>query len=366
MYLGLMSGTSADGFDVAIIDTSDNSIQCIATYHAPMPSFIKQEIFQLCETNHDEIDKMGQLDRKLGELFAKAANDLLAKQHLSPTDIIAIGCHGQTIRHRPNYPHPFTLQIGDPNTICEITGIPTIVDFRRRDLVHGGQGAPLAPLFHAATFRDQQNDRIILNLGGIANITYLPADLKKSVIGFDTGPANVLLDTWINKHLQQAYDKNGQWARSGNIQPDLLNKMLADQYFKLLPPKSTGREYFNAAWLMNYLQDFPNISANDVQATLNELTVQSIIHAINQLNLSAYQLIVCGGGVHNQFTMQRLHTLLAPNEVMSSNQLNIDPDFVEACAFAWLAQQCFNRQRLNTNAITGGHKPVILGGIYFP
>ncbi len=365
LYIGLMSGTSADGIDAALVDFSHaSSPQLIATYYKPYPRALRDEILALCEESQNEIQRMAKLDVALGKAFAQTVNELLQQQTLSANAIQAIGSHGQTIRH---YPHEhFTLQIGDPNIIAAETGIMTIADFRRKDMALGGQGAPLVPAFHHYLFASINHHRAIVNIGGMANVTLLSQKNKDAIIGFDTGPGNTLLDAWIEKHRNLLFDAQGAWAESGKIQIDLLNHLLADHYFQLPPPKSTGREYFNLKWLETYLQKLTqNIAPQDVQATLVELTTHSIIKAISN-HFNEGDIVVCGGGTQNNFLMRRLQAMAPPAFVVTSTQqFGIDPAWIEAMAFAWLAQQTVHKQSGNVPSVTGAAKKAILGGIYY-
>jgi anhydro-N-acetylmuramic acid kinase len=307
---------------------------------------------------------MGALDAELGKAFADCCQQLLINAYLTPQDIIAIGSHGQTIRHRPpgSPQGNFTLQIGDPNLIAELTGITTVADFRRRDMAAGGQGAPLVPAFHHAMFQSADKDRAIVNIGGMANITWLPQ--TRLTCGFDTGPGNVLMDHWIQQHLGKPYDKDGSWAATGRVLPDLLGHLLAETFFKLPPPKSTGRELFNYHWLDEKLAAISNIfRPEDVQASLLELTAVSISQSIAQLSDRPKEIIICGGGAYNTGLMKRLE-ILSGNPVFNSAQLGVDPQWVEAMAFAWLAYQTINHRTGNLCAVTGAKRDVILGGIY--
>ncbi len=361
LYIGLMSGTSADGINAALVDFSTIIPTVISTHYAPYSLALRQKIHGLSHPGDNEIQRLGELDIELGLAFANAVNHLLEQQSLTAHAIRAIGSHGQTIRHHPVLPHPFTLQIGDPNTIAAKTEITTIADFRRKDMSLGGQGAPLVPAFHQALFAADNKPRVIANIGGMANITVLMND---TVIGFDTGPGNVLMDSWILHHQQKSHDENGAWARQGKLQTDLLNQLLADPYFKRTPPKSTGREYFNLAWTQAKLN--ATLSPVDVQTTLTELTAQTIIDTIQSL-ISEGEILICGGGVHNDFLMQRLQKIAAPHfNVSSTMQYGIDPDWVEAMAFAWLAKQTMQHKTGNLPSVTGAKKPAILGGIYYP
>jgi anhydro-N-acetylmuramic acid kinase len=305
------------------------------------------------------------LDVQLGKNFAKAVQQLITKAKIKKQDIVAIGSHGQTIRHLPSAEHATTLQIADPNIIAEVTGITTVADFRRRDMAAGGQGAPLVPAFHEQIFRNAKKNRVILNLGGIANITLLPEDKNKPIIGFDTGTANTLMNHWIQQQQNKSFDESGKWAASGIKNEDFLKELLNDDYFKLTPPKSTGTEYFNPAWLTKKLSAFPFLAAEDVQASLSAFTATTIKDAINEYANEAEEIIVCGGGVHNDFLLQQLKTFLPNIEINSSEKYNLDPNYIEATAFAWLAKQTMNHKVGNLPEVTGASRPVILGGVYY-
>jgi len=277
--------------------------------------------------------------------------------------IRAIGCHGQTIFHQPDGKYRNTLQIGDPNFITEHTGITVVADFRRRDMAAGGQGAPLVPAFHNAMFRSAEVERVILNIGGIANITVLAANPDSAVLGFDTGPGNTLMDLWVQEKQQQAFDTDGVWAASGKVDAALLNTLLADEYFARRIPKSTGREYFNLAWLQDQTR-LEHFRAEDVQATLLELSCVSIAQAIGKHAPAAREVYVCGGGARNSHLMQRLQRLLAPSSVQTTAALGLEADAVEATAFAWLARQTLNGRHVNLTGVTGARHPAILGAVY--
>lgn len=365
LYIGLMSGTSADAIDAVVVDLQSTP-QLLAQHTLPLPIKTRQQIHALSLPGDNEIDRMGALDAELGHLFAQTSLELLDKSGINASQITAIGSHGQTIRHRPpgSSEGTFTLQIGDPNLIAELTGITTVADFRRRDMAAGGQGAPLVPAFHRAIFHTQVKDRVIVNIGGMANITWLPA--QGQTLGFDTGPGNVLMDGWIHSHSGGSYDKNGVWAASGQAHPELLADLLADAYFTLPAPKSTGRESFNRAWLDKSLAKLvPPPSPVDVQATLLELTVATIADSICSLGQTAKEIYVCGGGAYNPRLMQRLQDLLPTDKVASTSVLGIDPQWIEAMAWAWLAQQTINHRTGNLREVTGAKREVILGGVYF-
>jgi anhydro-N-acetylmuramic acid kinase len=366
-YIGIMSGTSSDAIDVALISTHPK-IELIASHSTPISTELRQQIHQLADPQKGSIDQLGHLDHQLGNAFANAVLELLSITHISPKLIIAIGSHGQTIRHRPSpSPHPFTIQIGDPNIIAEKTGITTVADFRRRDIAAGGQGAPLVPAFHRAVFSTEKIDRAIVNIGGMANITWLPqSELESEVIGFDTGPGNVLLDAWIYQHLQQGFDRNGAWATEGKLNKPLLDLLLSDDFFHRPPPKSTGREMFNLSWLQHRLESLNQmVAVVDVQRTLLELTAITIANSINQLSPTHKEIFVCGGGVFNPLLMDRLEYLLAPNPVFSTAKLGIDPQWIEAMAFAWLAYRRMENKPGNICNVTGAKHPQILGALYF-
>ena len=364
LFIGLMSGTSADGIDAALVSFEDEKhYKIIEKSDTPFDKKLQQSIIAFNESGDNELDRMGALDVKLGNAFADSVKALLKKAGLKNTDISAIGSHGQTIRHSPNSTDSFTLQIGDPNIIASKTGIKTVADFRRKDLALGGQGAPLAPAFHQAIFRNTQQNRIILNIGGIANITYLPKDQTQKVVGFDTGPGNSLMNAWAQIHLNKAYDENGTWAKSGTVLIDLLNTLLNDPYFKKASPKSTGREYFHLNWLKKHLTG--NEKPADVQQTLLQLTVKSILIGANSL-CEAGEIIVCGGGAHNETLMQTLGALASPFSVLTSDKQGVDPDSLEAILFAWLAKQTLENKPGNLPEVTGASRLAILGGLYYP
>jgi anhydro-N-acetylmuramic acid kinase len=365
LYLGLISGTSADGIDVALV-SFEPTPRLHASETVAYPNDLRERILALAQGDgRVALDELGALDVEIGRAFANAANNLIEREGLDSGDIRAIGSHGQTIRHRPNGATPYTLQIGDPNIIAEITGIATVADFRRRDVAAEGQGAPFAPAFHAAMLAQDGHERIVLNLGGIANITILPADAAKPLLGFDTGPASCLLDAWIHRQRGQAFDRDGAFALSGRVNEELLSRFLSDPYFTLAPPKSTGREVFHETWLHQHLRGL-QIEPTDVQATLLALAVRSIADAIHAHAPNASEVLVCGGGVHNSALMRALAMALNPLPVFSVAERGIDPDFVEAMCFAWFAKQRIeDRAPPNLHTVTGARGPRVLGAIYF-
>lgn len=363
-FIGLMSGTSADGIDAALVDFGKKRPQLIATHYTPYTDVIRQKIFALTQKGDNELSRMCELDVTLGNAFANSVNQLIKLSGLSHKKIKAIGSHGQTLRHFPN--QGYTLQIGDPNIIAAQTHITTIADFRRRDIALGGQGAPLVPAFHRALFSSTRMNRAIVNIGGIANITVLSKKKTLPLIGYDTGPGNGLLDTWIHLHRKVAHDVRGEWGAQGILQKDLLDSMLSDRYFQQAPPKSTGREYFNLLWIKEHLHKVNRvIAAIDVQATLVELTALTILNAIRQ-HINEGEIFICGGGAHNLYLMTRLQLLARPHfTIDTTDKFGIAPDWIEAVAFAWLAKQTLNKKTGNITAVTGAIKETILGGIYY-
>ena len=364
-YIGLMSGTSVDGIDAALVSIpATGPLILQATHQHPFPPGIRDAIQALSQPGDNEIERAGELDMRLGQLFAEAAQTLLHKSGLQPKDIRAIGSHGQTIRHCPRTKPGFTHQIGNPSVIAEQTGITTVGDFRARDMAAGGEGAPLVPAFHQWFFRKAGCNRVIVNVGGIANLTWLPAADNDVVLGFDTGPGNTLLDQWISRERGEQYDRDGAWAASGQVNTDLLGRLLADEYFAKQPPKSTGREHFHLAWLQQHLTANPVPPPQDVQATLVELTALSVAQAMRLLPGKVEEIYVCGGGSHNRQLLARLRAQQPDIPIATTEALGLDPDWVEATAFAWLAHQTMSGLPGNLPSVTGAHRSVILGGIY--
>lgn len=366
LYIGVLSGTSIDAIDVAAICFQGDMPQFIAKYAFTIPQTFREACLEITTQSICSLPLIAKLDVSAGMLFAKAVNNLLANNPIEPKNVTAIGSHGQTLWHDPNGAIPFTLQIGDPNIIAEQTGITTIADFRRRDIAAGGQGAPLAPAFHANVFRSKQESRIIVNIGGITNITVLSTDYTKPVWGFDTGPGNCLMDSWVKKYFNQSYDHNGEMANYGQVNAALLKNLLADPYFQKPAPKSTGREYFSLKWLNTYLSksEFIRLDPVDVLATLLHLTSTSLINAIKSMDISEdYQLYLCGGGTHN-FTLRTVLSSALQRSVLTTDNLGIEPDWVEAATFAWLAKQTLQGRTSNLPSVTGARSAVPLGGIY--
>ncbi|PIE47334.1 MAG: anhydro-N-acetylmuramic acid kinase [Gammaproteobacteria bacterium] len=408
-YIGMMSGTSLDGLDAVVVcfnhnDTA-NPVKLIATHSKDFEPDLHAVLLALCQPNGtdklaelaktlnsnintstynnanasktaspsiiSELDWFGWASKKYGEFASKVVNELMVKANITADDVLAIGCHGQTVRHRPQ--QGFTLQLVDANIIAEHTGISTITDFRRRDMAVGGQGAPLVPAFHHALFANASEMRVLLNLGGVANITVLPAG-SANINGYDTGPANLLMDSWIGLHTGKAYDKNGDFARSGQVMPDLLSQLLTHPYFNLPAPKSTGREDFHLARLEKEIAKFahkhPTVrySPADIQATLTELTAVTACNEINQFydkNASNNTLYICGGGAFNTYLRERITTLLPDWQVATTDALGLAPTWVESVAFAWLARQTLMGEVGNAPAVTGASRGVVLGQVCF-
>lgn len=369
IYIGVMTGTSMDGVD--IVAASFDPLQLHATLTIPFDPDLQDELMALTLPSDNEIDRMGKADVALATMIGRGINQLIENNGLDRKRIKAIGSHGQTIRHRPE--HGFTLQIGDPNLISEITQIPVISDFRRRDMAAGGQGAPLVPAFHQALFQHNSIDRVILNLGGIANVSILPANQPDAVYGFDTGPANILMDAWCERYTGHPYDENGDWAAYGTPIRSLMDRLYAHDFFSKEPPKSTGREDFNIDWLDDQIIDWRNdISYEDledtpenIQATLAKLTVRAIQKAIYRSGLENGEVYVCGGGAYNSHLLEQLRWRLRKHHwsVQSTDVLGLSPTWVEGSAFAWLAMRFMQQQSGNLPAVTGAKGFRVLGTI---
>jgi anhydro-N-acetylmuramic acid kinase len=361
LYVGLISGTSMDAIDAAVVDFDVKPLQVIATSATPFEPRLKARVAAAIDrADSVALDEIGELDVEIGRAFARATLALLDREGLGAAQVAAIGSHGQTLRHRPGLSAPFTWQIGDPNVLTEMTGINVVADFRRRDVAAGGQGAPLLPVFHDHVFRSDSEDRVIANLGGIANITLLRRGA--AVTGFDTGPANRLLDAWIGMHHGQDFDADGRWAATGSVDETLLAELLEEPYLRLAPPKSTGRELFNMKWLHGKLGVFERRPA-DVQATLQQYTAVTLADAVRR-HAPGAAVYVCGGGAHNAGLLAALGRLLAPNPVAITTELGLDPDFVEAIAFAWFAKRTMQGQTSSAGSVTGAKGARILGGVY--
>ena len=362
LFIGLMSGTSADGIDAVLMSFAP-APRILATHYSTYPDSVKERVRRIMHGQHsgDPLDEVGALDSELGELFGAAVLKLLEQSETDPKSVRAVGSHGQTIRHRPRQAHPFTTQIADPNIIAARTGIAVVADFRRRDVALGGQGAPLLPAFHKVAFGSGDGDRLVLNTGGIANITLLPAG--GGVRGFDTGPANVLMDIVSRDELKKPFDEAGRVAASGKVDAALLASMLQEPYFDLPAPKSTGPELFNRTWLDRHLAG-RRLATADLLATLAELTARTVAEAALQHSSGIKHVYVCGGGANNAHLLARLGAQLPGAEVESTAALGIDPAWVEAAGFAWLAHRTIENLPGNLPPVTGAGRSTILGAIY--
>ena len=364
LFIGLMSGTSLDGVDVALVDFSPATesgaaqLRVIATHYLAFAPKLQTDLLMLHTASANELELAALTANELARIYAHSVQQLLLQEGINSADVRAIGSHGQTIRHRPEL--GFTLQIGNAALLAELTGIDVIADFRSRDIAAGGQGAPLVPAFHQAMFNHAQIDRVIVNIGGIANLTYLP--VTGAVSGFDSGPGNMLMDAWASRHLGKAYDESGHWAASGFIIEELLATLLDNDFFSQSPPKSTGRDLFNLPWLEQYLQS--GYKAADVQRTLLELTACTIATAIDTHCTPAEEAYICGGGAHNHALLQRLQYLLPSMKIALTDELGMQADWVEAAAFAWLAKRTLQREPGNLPAVTGASGLRILGAIH--
>lgn len=358
LYIGLMSGTSMDGVDAALVNLETN--HCVAGLTRPYGEKARGFLDEVLQAESVGLGVLAQLSSVLGREFGQAALDLLAQSHCSAKDIVAIGSHGQTICHDATAEIPYTVQLGCPHTIAEMTGIRVVADFRTRDLVVGGQGAPFAPLYHQVLFGHLALPLAVVNIGGIANVTFL--DQSQVSRGYDTGPGNCLMDAWIRQTCDKTYDADGAWASTGHVLQPLLIEMLTDPYFQQTPPKSLGKEYFSEAWLRSKLHE--TYSPADVQATLLKLTAITIAEAISQHSPRPSKVVLCGGGVHNSALHCAIQQHLRKIPVVSSVSLGVDPDFIEAMLFAWLAEKTIHNVPVDLAALTGSKKPVILGAIY--
>ena len=368
-YLGLISGTSIDTVDavVASFEPGTGSALLFHVHDHPIPSRLRRDLLQVSASEHATLARIARLDVKVGHLFAEAALCAIQGAGLDPGEITAVGSHGQTVRHEPDGRWPSTTQIGDPNVIAHRTGITTVADFRRRDVAAGGQGAPLAPAFHQAAMSHPSIRRAIVNLGGIANVSLLgPAESSAmEPLGLDCGPANGLLDAWARRHLDAPLDQNGDWAARGSVHEPLLERMLADPYFALPAPKSTGRGYFDESWIDGQLRSVEKaVAPADVQRTLCELCAATVAASIEEYGPGTNEVYLCGGGVHNRTLIERLSARLAPRMVVRTDILGISADYVEATAFAWLAKCALEGIPGNLPSVTGASEAVVLGGVY--
>lgn len=358
LVVGLMSGTSLDGVDAALVDFSENRPRTLATFWLPYSAAIREQALQLQAAHDDEIHAAALLANELARCYAEAVRQVLASAGVNAAQVAALGCHGQTIRHRPTA--GYSVQLNNPALLAELSGIAVVADFRSRDIAAGGQGAPLVPAFHAAVFGDPELHRVILNIGGIANLTDL--NPGKAVRGFDCGPGNLLMDAWIGRHTGQRYDMAGRWAGEGQVLPELLHGLLTEPFFTASPPKSCGREEFSVSWLESHLAGSER--PEDVQATLLELSVVAAAEAIRRWCGNPDELFVCGGGARNQALMSRLQQQMPARRVASTDFLGQPADWVEAVAFAWLAWRTLHGEAGNLAEVTGASGPRVLGAIY--
>ena len=378
LYIGLMSGTSLDGVDGVVVDFSGFeagvSLRVLQHVALPFTPELRQEFLALNRAGHDEIHRAALATNALMRLYGQTVAQLLAQTGMASSQVQAIGAHGQTVRHRPQAfdGTGYTIQLNNPALLAELSRIDVVADFRSRDVAAGGQGAPLVPAFHRAVFGRSDQPVAVLNIGGISNVTLLPAQNSPGadpILGFDCGPGNALLDGWCQRHTGQTYDDAGQWAASGQVHAGLLADLLSDPYFAQSPPKSTGRDDFNMPWLDQWLTRHPGLATADVQCTLAELTSQSCANAIISYQKNSKKLIVCGGGAFNRHLMQRLQAGLPGMAVVASSETGLPPLQVEAAAFAWLARKCLRRESGNLPQATGAKKGAlegarILGGVF--
>lgn len=352
-----MSGTSLDGADAVLGDLTAAKPQVLGFCSSPFPPELRQRLLRLCAPGADSLDDSGEASIALAAVYANVVGELLARAKIAPAEVRAVGCHGQTVRHRPA--RGFTIQLNDPARLAELTGIDVVADFRRRDMAAGGQGAPLVPVFHEAVFRDPRRARAVVNIGGIGNITWIRPDAP--TIGFDCGPGNVMLDAWSMAHQKLPFDEDGRWASSGRADAGLLARFMEEPYLQLAPPKSTGRELFDLAWLEPRLP--PHAKPADVQATLAEFTAATIVDALDRFCPRTEEIYVAGGGARNPYLMERIRALAA-RPVAATDALGVPSGQVEPLAFAWLAMKCIRREPVSLAAVTGAKGPRILGAIY--
>jgi anhydro-N-acetylmuramic acid kinase len=358
LYIGLMSGTSLDGIDAILAAPRGRRFRLRSALHRPFSPQLRRQLLALQASGFDELRRASLAANELTQAYAAAVRSLLSRARVATGAVTAIGCHGQTARHQPNA--GYTVQLINGALLAELAGIDVVCDFRSRDIAAGGEGAPLASAFHSAMFRTPTRDRAVVNIGGIANVTSLPA--RGRVTGFDCGPGNCLLDAWVSARRQLPYDRGGAWAARGRVAPQLLDQLLADPYFRRRPPKSAGRETFNLDWLRRRLK--ANERAIDVQATLLELTARTISRAVQTYCRDAREVLVCGGGARNRALFARLAALLPNRRVVTSDALGVAAEHVEALAFAWLARQTVRRKPGNLPAVTGARGARVLGAIY--
>jgi anhydro-N-acetylmuramic acid kinase len=357
-FAGVMSGTSLDGADAAIVEFLPDSQRTLAFASVPFSADLRSHLLALSDARGDTLDAAGAVSVALADCYAEAFLSALEAASIARDQVLAIGCHGQTVRHRPE--RGFTLQLNDPARLAERCGVDVVADFRRRDVAAGGQGAPLAPAFHDAAFRSATLSRAVVNIGGISNVSLLPQGAP--VTGFDCGPGNVLLDGWTKRHLHADFDADGAWAARGKVSRPLLEILRGDEYFELAPPKSTGRERFNMAWLDPRLSG--EVAPEDVQATLVELTASTIVDAIDRYGGATEEIYLCGGGARNPVIRSRISALGSGRRVADTAALGVPSAVVECAAFAWLAMKCVQREPVDLSRVTGARGPRVMGAIY--
>jgi anhydro-N-acetylmuramic acid kinase len=358
LFVGVMSGTSLDGADAALVDFSSGMPRTLAFSTVPFSPELRDHVLTLSEPGTDALDLAGRVSIELAELYARAVEGVLAAGNVQRGAVVAIGCHGQTVRHRPEL--GFTIQLNDPARLAERTRIDVVADFRRRDMAAGGQGAPLVPAFHEAVFRDPARSRAVVNIGGISNVTWLPRN--GPTVGFDCGPGNVLLDGWARKHIGALFDEDGRWAAAGRTDEALLARLLSEPFLQQAPPKSTGRELFRLTWLQERLPaDFRTV---DVQSTLTDFTARGIVDSIDRFCPGTDEIYLAGGGARNGSLVKRIRSLAGPRAVAATDALGVPTAHVESMAFAWLAMKCVRREPVDLTAVTGAREPRVLGAIY--
>jgi anhydro-N-acetylmuramic acid kinase len=358
LFVGLMSGTSLDGADAALVDFSSGTPTTLAFATVPFPNELRERILELSSPGTDPLELSGTVTTELAELYARAVEGVLAGGGVSRSAVTAVGCHGQTVRHRPDL--GFTIQLNDPARLAELCGIDVVADFRRRDMAAGGQGAPLVPAFHEAVFRHPTRSRAVVNIGGISNVTWLPASGK--TVGFDCGPGNVLLDGWARQHIGAQFDEDGKWAAAGRTDMSLLSRLLDEPFLRVLPPKSTGRELFRLEWLQERLP--ADYRTADVQSTLTDFTAHSIVGAIDRFCPATDEIYLAGGGARNSSLVRRISGLTRGRPVALTDSLGVPTAHVESMAFAWLAMKCVRREPVDLTAVTGAREPRVLGALY--
>jgi anhydro-N-acetylmuramic acid kinase len=358
LFVGLMSGTSLDGADAALVDFSAGTPHTLAFATVPFTNELRDRILALSNAGTDPLELSGTVSTELADLYARAVEAVLVGGGVDRKAVAAIGCHGQTVRHRPDL--GFTIQLNDPARLAELTGIDVVADFRRRDMAAGGQGAPLVPAFHEAVFRDPGRSRAVVNIGGISNVTWLPSSGK--TLGFDCGPGNVLLDGWARKHIGAQFDEDGKWASAGRTDKTLLSRLLDEPFLNSPPPKSTGRELFRLEWLQDRLP--ADYRTADIQSTLTDFTAHSIVGAIDRFCPSTDEIYLAGGGARNGSLVSRIRGLAKGRPVAPTDTLGVPTAHVESMAFAWLAMKCVNREPVDLTAVTGARSPRVLGALY--